>query len=276
MSDSEPLTDAELAQLEADLEDKNILIAELQTEAADLTRQIIAEYKRRAETDGDVVKFRPRPSNGPGDRMQPVSDRAIRNTVYGVAALVAVFAFVVSYAHIYDLARGHGQHGVAAKAMPLSVDMLIVAASLMLFLQSRASERAAGLARLLPRLLLWAGIGATIGANIAYGWPYGWLGAAISAWPGAVFAGLVEMVMVTARPKVREAVKGTVIAAAKPLVPATAVEAARTAFEASAAAGNPLGPYTLAARFGIPRSQANKICRPAVTAAALNGQGPHE
>ena len=60
--------------------------------------------------------------------------------------------------------------------MPLSVDMLIVAASLMLYLQSRAAERAAGLARGLPRLLLWAGIGATVTANvIPYGAPYGWL-----------------------------------------------------------------------------------------------------
>jgi hypothetical protein len=59
------MTDAELAQAEADLTDKNILIAELQDEAADLMRQIIAEYRRRAEPDGTVHEFRPRPSNGP-------------------------------------------------------------------------------------------------------------------------------------------------------------------------------------------------------------------
>jgi Protein of unknown function (DUF2637) len=209
-------------------------------------------------------------------------DRQIRWTVYGVVMIVAVFAFVVSYAHIYDLGLTHGQHGIAAKGMPLSVDLLIVAASLVLFLQARADTAAAGLARFLPRLLLWAGIAATVAANVAYGWPFGYLGAVISAWPGAVFAGLAELVMVTARPQPPAAPAGVSVqpyAQAGPLIPGSAYEAAQAAFAATAAGPNPISEYQLSKRYGIPRSQARKICAPAVpelAAASLNGDGPHE
>lgn len=206
------------------------------------------------------------------------NDNRIRWAVYGVVASVAAFAFIVSYAHIYDLGRAHGQHGIAAKGMPLSVDLLIVAASLVLFLQARADTAAAGVAQWLPRLLLWAGIAATVAANVAYGWPYGYLGAAISAWPGAVFAGLAELVMVTARQQPGEAIKQTLIAPGHAPVPSSAYEAAKAAFAATAAGPNPLKEYQLAKRYGIPRSQARKICAPAVpepAAASLNGDGPH-
>jgi predicted GIY-YIG superfamily endonuclease len=128
-------------------------------------------------------------------------ERYIRWIVYSVVGAVAAFAFLVSYTHIYDLALHHGQHRPAVQLLPLSVDLLIVAASLVLYLQKRADEHPAGIARWLPRLMLWSGIGATVAANVGYGLPFGWLAAVISAWPGAVFAGLVEMVMVAVRPQ---------------------------------------------------------------------------
>ena len=123
----------------------------------------------------------------------------LRWVVYLTAAAVAAFAFIVSYSHIYDLGRKHAQSGTAARLLPLSVDLLIVAASLVLFIQSRERRPGAWLARWMPRLVLWAGIGATMGANVAYGLPHGWLAAVISGWPGAAFIGVVEMVMVTVR-----------------------------------------------------------------------------
>ncbi len=183
----------------------------------------------------------------------------IRRAVYAVVALLAAWAFAVSYAHIYDLGLAHAQHGVAAKGLPLTVDLLIVAASLVLYMQKLEDERPAGLARFLPRLLLWAGIGATVAGNVAYGWPAGWMAASLSAWPGAVFAGVVEMVLVTARAAPREADNRTLNLPAQPAVPASARQAAETAYAASVAGGNPLAETALAARFGIPRSQARKI-----------------
>ena len=86
---------------------------------------------------------------------------------------------------------GHGQDGTAARLLPLSVDGLILAASLVLLHEARNDRDAPALAR----FMLWLGISATIGANIAYGAGYGLLGALISAWPAVAFIGTVEIAM---------------------------------------------------------------------------------
>ena len=101
-------------------------------------------------------------------------DRVIRFTTAAVVCAVAAFAAVVSYSHIYGLGRAHGQDGTAARLLPLSVDGLILAASLVLLHEARNDRDAPALAR----FMLWLGIGATIGANIAYGAGYGLLGRA--------------------------------------------------------------------------------------------------
>ena len=106
-------------------------------------------------------------------------DRVIRFLTAAGVCVVAAFAAVVSYSHIYGLGREHGQDGTAARLLPLSVDGLILAASLVLLHEARNGRDAPRLAR----FMLWLGIGATIGANIAYGAGYGPLGALISAWP---------------------------------------------------------------------------------------------
>ncbi len=124
---------------------------------------------------------------------------SLRALIYAAAVTVAVFAFIVSYSHIYDLGEAHAQHGTAARLLPLSVDLLIVAASMVLFIQSRDGRPDGWLPRWLPRAVLWAGIGATVAANVAYGLPHGWLSAVISGWPGAAFVMVVEMVMITVR-----------------------------------------------------------------------------
>jgi hypothetical protein len=218
------------------------------------------------------------------------TDSYSRRAVYVVAVLLAAWAFIVSYSHIYDLGLAHAQHGIAAKGMPLTVDLLIVAASLVVWMQKREDARPTGLARILPRLMLWAGIAATVAANIGYGLPSGWESGALSAWPGAVFAGVVEMVMVTVRPTRREAVKQTVKTAGQPVIPASSYDAAVAAFAASVADRKPLGDWQLHKRYGIPRSAARKIVTapvpqtPAGTAlpsplapvpAGLNGSGSH-
>ena len=114
-------------------------------------------------------------------RGEPVSgDRVIRFATAAVVCAVAAFAAVVSYSHIYGLGRAHGQDGTAARLLPLSVDGLILAASLVLLHEARNGRDAPRLAR----FMLWLGIGATIGANIAFGAAYGLLGALISGmWP---------------------------------------------------------------------------------------------
>jgi hypothetical protein len=193
--------------------------------------------------------------------------------IYLTALAVAAFAFIVSYTHIYDLGRAHAQSGIADRMLPLSVDLLIVAASLVLVRQSRYPRPDTWLARWLPRIVLWSGIGATVAANVAYGLPHGWLAAVISGWPGAAFVGIVEMVMVAVRPGRSEAIKETVIRPGPGIVPASSYDAAAAAYAASVAGLNPLTEYQLAKRFSIPRSQARKIVTPAAPDPSLNGHG---
>jgi Protein of unknown function (DUF2637) len=120
--------------------------------------------------------------------------------VFAAVATVAVFAFIVSYSHIYDLGRQNAQSGTAARLLPLSVDLLIVAASLVLFIQGRGHKPDTRLAWWMPRLTLWVAIGATVAANVFYGLPHGWLAAVISGWPGLAFVAAVEVGLVVARP----------------------------------------------------------------------------
>jgi len=116
-------------------------------------------------------------------------DKVIRMLTAFVVLAVAAFAAVVSYSHIFDLGIHHGQSGTAARLLPLSVDGLIAAASLVMLHAAR--NRLA--VPFLSRLMLALGVGATVAANVAYGLPFGWLSAVVSAWPAAAFVGSVEM-----------------------------------------------------------------------------------
>jgi hypothetical protein len=108
-----------------------------------------------------------------------------------VVVAVAAFAAVVSYSHIFDLGRAHGQAGVAARLLPLSVDGLILAASLAMLLEARAGRTAPVLAR----VMLGLGVAATVAANVAFGAADGQIGAVISAWPAIAFIGCAELLI---------------------------------------------------------------------------------
>jgi hypothetical protein len=192
-------------------------------------------------------------------------DRLIRTATAAVVCAVAGFAAVVSYTHIYDLGRAHGQDGMPARLLPLSVDGLILAASLVLLHEARNGRDAPRLAR----VMLWLGIGATVGANIAYGSGFGLLGAVISAWPAVAFIGSVELVMqLVRRARGPLAVHGV---PAVPGVPADAVQAARAAYVASVAAGAPLSQRAIAGQFGLSRRKAAQLVTATVQA---NGHAP--
>lgn len=113
--------------------------------------------------------------------------RATSSTVFTVASIAAV----ISYGHIYSLGRRNGYDLLSAGLLPLSVDGLILAASLVLLFAARAKLPTIVLAR----FTLWLGIAATVAANVAYGLPYGPVGAITSAWPALSFVLTVETVM---------------------------------------------------------------------------------
>jgi hypothetical protein len=112
-----------------------------------------------------------------------VSDKFAR-VLAGLAVLaVAVIAGIVSYSHIAALALSHGYSPDTARLLPLSVDGLIVASSLVLLVEARAQRPAPRLAR----AGLWIAISATLAANVMHGVSYGLVGALANAWPGAAF-----------------------------------------------------------------------------------------
>ena len=193
-------------------------------------------------------------------------DRVIRSATAAVVCAVAAFAAVVSYSHIYGLGRAHGQDGAAARLLPLSVDGLILAASLVLLHEARNGRDAPRLAR----FMLWLGIAATIGANIAYGVGYGLLGALNSAWPAVAFIGSVEIAMEQVRrarlPHV--AISGP----AAPEVPGDVEQAVRAAYATSVAAGQPLSQRAMAERFGLSRRRVSQLV--AQVSAGGNGHRP--
>ena len=178
-------------------------------------------------------------------------DKLIRAAMAAVVVAVAGFAAIVSYSHIYGLGRAHGQDGAAARLLPLSVDGLIVAASLVLLHEARNGRGAPVLAR----VMLWLGIVATVGANVAFGVRFGPLGAVISAWPAVSFIGAVEMAMQLVRraraPQRIGTVTGKLVPAAVAVVPGDV--------KASVAAGTPLSQRAMAARFGISRRQVSQL-----------------
>ena len=190
----------------------------------------------------------------------------IRFLTAGVVCAVAAVAAVVSYSHIYGLGRAHGQDGPAARLLPLSVDGLILAASLVLLHEARNDRDAPRLAR----FMLWLGSAATIGANIAYGAGYGLLGALISAWPAVGFVGSVEIAMQQVR---RARVpRAASIGPAVPEVPGDVEQAVRAAYAASVAAGQPLSQRAMAGRFGLSRRKVSQLV--AQVTASGNGRRP--
>ena len=81
--------------------------------------------------------------------------------VLGVAAVAAV----ASYEHAYDLVRTHGESGWTAHMVPLTVDGLIYASSMVMLDLARRKTPAPALAQ----WLLGLGIAAMLAANVAHG-----------------------------------------------------------------------------------------------------------
>lgn len=111
--------------------------------------------------------------------------------VIGVAAVAAV----ASYEHAYDLVRVHGEVGWTARLVPLTVDGLIYASSMVMLDSARRAAPVPGLAR----WLLGLGIAVTLAANVAHGLGHGLIGAGVAAWPAVALVGSYELLMMVIR-----------------------------------------------------------------------------
>jgi hypothetical protein len=117
-----------------------------------------------------------------------VDDRAGRG---GVAAVAAV----ASYEHAYALVRANGEAGWTGRLVPLTVDGLIYASSMVMLDSARRGTPVPVLAR----WLLGLGIAATLAANVAHGLGHGPVGAAVAAWPAIALVGFYELLMIVIR-----------------------------------------------------------------------------
>jgi hypothetical protein len=121
--------------------------------------------------------------------------KAIRWSTAAAVIGVAVVAAVVSYEHAYALVRAHGETGWTAHLIPLTVDGLIWASSMVMLDSARRGVRVPTLAR----WLLGLGIAATLAANVAHGLGHGPVGAAVGAWPAVALVGSYELLMMVIR-----------------------------------------------------------------------------
>lgn len=108
---------------------------------------------------------------------------------------VAVVAAVASHEHAYALVRSHGEAGWSARLIPVTVDGLIYASSMVMLDSARREAPLPALAR----WLLVLGIAATLAANVAHGLGHGLIGAAVAAWPAVALVGSYELLMMIIR-----------------------------------------------------------------------------
>jgi Protein of unknown function (DUF2637) len=77
----------------------------------------------------------------PGPPEAGIADPLIRITTALAVASVAAVAAVISYRHAYELVTTHGETGLTARLLPLTVDGLILAASMLMLDASRRQRR---------------------------------------------------------------------------------------------------------------------------------------
>jgi hypothetical protein len=119
------------------------------------------------------------------------ADRVIRWT--SAVIVVAAVAAVAFYEHAYDLVRAHGEAGWTARLVPLPVDGLVYAGSMVVLDCARRKVPVPVLAR----WLLGLGSTATLAANVAHGLGHGLTGAAVAAWPAVALVGSYELLMMS-------------------------------------------------------------------------------
>jgi hypothetical protein len=113
----------------------------------------------------------------------------------GTVLGVAVVAAAASYEHAYALVQAHGEAGWTGRLVPLTLDGLIYATSMVMLDSARRDTVVPPLAR----WLLGLGIVATLAANVVHGLGHGPIGAAVAAWPAVALVGSYELLMLVIR-----------------------------------------------------------------------------
>lgn len=159
-----------------------------------------------------------------------------------MVCIVAVIAAIVSYRHAYAVVTQYGESGATAIMIPLTIDGLVYAASMVILHSARVGIKAPPLAW----ALLWLGILATLAANVAHGWQYGIFGSIVAAWPAVALVGCYEMLMWLVRTNDKGGNEAT-------KAEGDTEEKAVMVYRESVRIGSPLSERRLAERFGRSR-----------------------
>jgi hypothetical protein len=118
-----------------------------------------------------------------------VTSSVVRVTTVGAVVVVAVIAAVVSYSHMQQLAASAGEDW-RSWLIPLSIDGLVVAASMVLLTRRRTGLPGGPLAW----GALGAGVGASLAANMADARPEV-TAVLVAGWPAVAFAVAFELLL---------------------------------------------------------------------------------
>ncbi|MEJ3745510.1 DUF2637 domain-containing protein [Actinomycetes bacterium KLBMP 9797] len=162
--------------------------------------------------------------------------KAARNICAGAVAAIAAWS---SYSHMVHVALKFGERPEVAYALPISVDGMLVVASIVMVDDKRRDHRV----RPTARLAFTVGVLASIGANIAAADPS--VGArVVAAWPAIALLLVVEML---ARPPAADPAEVPPPAAeARPAAESTATASAQVPAELSPVAGIDMPPTAAA------------------------------
>lgn len=173
--------------------------------------------------------------------------RWVRACTVVAVIVVATVAAIVSYAHMRHLAELADEQW-RADILPLSVDGLLVAASLVLLVRRKAGRRAG----VLPWVGLSLGVGASLAANIAAAQATV-LGRVVAGWPPVAFAVSFELLVAILRDG-REATHRT----GPPMEPADPMDQ-NDPMEDGGGLPEGLGRRRLAAELGVSEYAARRI-----------------
>ena len=138
--------------------------------------------------------------------------RVVRATTVAAVVVVAAVAAVVSFAHMREVADRAGE-AWRAWLLPLSVDGLVVAASMVLLTRRRAGLTAGWL----PWAALLGGVGASLAANVAAAEPTT-TARVVAAWPALAFAVAFELLLQQRRMPAAEPAGAPAVEVGEPVV----------------------------------------------------------
>ena len=210
---------------------------------------------------------------------RPWREWAVAGGIFAPVVIIALVVVASSYYHEYELAWHNGQPDWVAKALPFTVDGLVLAAGIAVTWALANGIR--GWRRLLrPLLALAVGALATLAANLFSALSYWWLRPAVSVWAGvaALLVGDIGMWWISERRKLADPDSiPTAPACSCPPPPVTLAEALPRARAELRDRGEKHGEPELADRFEVTRYKVRAALLPTASqtpAAAVPPRSP--